>query len=243
MTDSQVMLAIDIDWAPDFMLDWVAGQLVDAGVKCTWFVTHHSPAVERLRAQSDLFELGIHPNFFPTSSQGKTVEEVMAFCRELVPDAVSMRTHSLMYSTPLLEQVLTLMPGIKNDVSTYMRMAPSLQPTMLYYPEIRIRRIPFLWEDDLEMNATAPVWALDEILDLEDGLKILNIHPIHIYMNASRMDNYNALKMQQADIAKLSPQQVEPYINTDTAGAQTVFLQAVEHLNQQGHAKTIKEIA
>ena len=65
-----VVLTLDTDWAPDFVIDFVAKQLVAYQVRATWFVTHASPAVERLSQHSDLFELGIHPNFLPGSTHG-----------------------------------------------------------------------------------------------------------------------------------------------------------------------------
>ncbi len=69
---SRAAITLDVDWAPDFMIDAAAQALVDREVKATWFVTHASPAVERLREHPDLFELGIHPNFLAGSSHGAT---------------------------------------------------------------------------------------------------------------------------------------------------------------------------
>src|SRR4028119_935918 len=91
----RVAITLDVDWAPDFVIDSVAETLRRARVKCTWFVTHPSPAVDRLRRHPELFELGVHPNFLPGSTQGATAADVLNYCRRLVPDARSMRTHSL----------------------------------------------------------------------------------------------------------------------------------------------------
>src|SRR5215467_8520985 len=96
------ILTFDIDWAPDFMIDHVAGILVEARVRATWFVTHSSDAIDRLREHPDLFELGIHPNFLPGSSHGSSPQEVLQTCMTIVPEAQSFRTHSLVQSTPLL---------------------------------------------------------------------------------------------------------------------------------------------
>src|SRR5207244_3974947 len=81
----------------------VAEQLMASQVRATWFVTHMSPAISRLRRNPELFELGIHPNFLPGSTHGDTPDAVLRHCRALVPDAVSMRTHCLVQSTLLLE--------------------------------------------------------------------------------------------------------------------------------------------
>lgn len=40
VTEQSTVITLDIDWAPDFVIDAVAEQLVQAGVWATWFVTH-----------------------------------------------------------------------------------------------------------------------------------------------------------------------------------------------------------
>ena len=70
-------LTFDVDWAPDFVIETVSDILISRSVKCTWFVTNHSPAVEKLFFQKDLFELGLHPNFLPGSTHGATEKDVM----------------------------------------------------------------------------------------------------------------------------------------------------------------------
>ena len=50
-SENEIALTLDVDWAPDFMIDFAAEILVEHGVRATWFVTHDSPALTRLRAQ------------------------------------------------------------------------------------------------------------------------------------------------------------------------------------------------
>src|SRR5574343_923298 len=98
-------IAIDIDWAPDFMIDFMAAELLLHQIKASWYVTHLSPAVERFR-RSDLFELGIHPNFRPGSSHGNSPREVLKTVMDMVPEAISVRTHGLIQSADLYEIIL-----------------------------------------------------------------------------------------------------------------------------------------
>ena len=79
------LITLDIDWAPEVVIDWMAQVLIDANVRATWFVTHESQAVNRLRRRSDLFESGIHPNFMAGSSHGATPIAVLRHCLDLVP--------------------------------------------------------------------------------------------------------------------------------------------------------------
>src|ERR1035441_3475149 len=83
-----IAISMDVDWAPDFAIDFVAERLIASRVRATWFVTHRSPAIERLRQHRDLFELGIHPNFLPGSSHGDSPAAVLQHCMGLVQDAV-----------------------------------------------------------------------------------------------------------------------------------------------------------
>ena len=60
----KVFLTFDIDWASDFVLEYCIDLIESAQVKATFFVTHETPLLERLRENPN-FELGIHPNFNP----------------------------------------------------------------------------------------------------------------------------------------------------------------------------------
>jgi len=72
----------------------------------TWFVTHDTPLISRLRTNSK-FELGIHPNFdFLIQGEprnGGNAQEVVARLLEIVPEAKSVRSHSMTQSSRLLK--------------------------------------------------------------------------------------------------------------------------------------------
>src|SRR5437870_1859007 len=160
---NDIVLTFDVDWAPDFAIDFVAEQLVQHQIRATWFVTHDSPAIERLRRHPELFELGIHPNFLPGSTHGATTHEVLRHCMTMVPEAVSLRTHCLFQSTPLLCDVLTLTP-IRVDASLYLPHARALSPNEYQWRGETLLRVPHFWEDDFEMERTVPCWSLTPLL-------------------------------------------------------------------------------
>ena len=142
-------LSVDIDWAPDYMIDYMAQAYTEAGVKCTWFVTHASEAVDRLRS-NPLFELGIHPNFFPGSSHGSTEDEIIRHVLELVPGAKSVRMHALYQSSRLLYK-LRHEYGLEIDSSLFVPQTPFLKPhTFGFSPTVApLVRLPYFWEDDV----------------------------------------------------------------------------------------------
>jgi hypothetical protein len=200
----EVILTLDVDWAPDFIIDDVAQRLVTRGVRATWFVTHVSPAIDRLRRHPELFELGIHPNFSQGSTHGPTPEAVLQSCLSMIPDAVSMRTHSLMQSSPLLINVLRSTP-IRVDVSMFLPHLPGLQPFPLWMKRRALWRVPFFWEDDFEMERPEPIWELRPLLDIGPGLKIFDFHPVHVHLNRVDLSAYQQLKVSCERFTETQP--------------------------------------
>jgi hypothetical protein len=85
----KLVLSIDIDWAHDEILADTIDLLDRSNVHATWFVTHDTPLLERLRANPN-YELGIHPNFNGLLSgdlrQGATAVEVIERLLRFVPE-------------------------------------------------------------------------------------------------------------------------------------------------------------
>lgn len=237
---SQVAITIDVDWAPDFVIDDIAQRLITYGVKATWFVTHRSPAIERLRRWPDLFELGIHPNVLPGSTHGSTPEEVLEHCMALVPDATSMRTHGLVQSTLLLAQVMEKSP-ITADVSLFLPHSPYLHPVSYQWASRELLRIPYFWEDDFEMERNAPCWRLSPLLALGNGQKIFDFHPIHVYLNSRDPSIYQALKRSVPNLAAVEPELLRRHI-VDGDGTQTLFLELIDYVARTGASIRIQDI-
>jgi hypothetical protein len=235
-----VALTLDVDWAPDFVIDHVARILVTTGARATWFVTHESPAIDRLRERPDLFELGIHPNFLPGSSHGASVEAVLEHCLSLVPTARSMRTHSLVQSTPLLVEVLRRTP-IEVDVSLLLLHHRSLQPVEFRWEGRCLLRLPFRWEDDMEMERRSPSWAARDLLDGGGGLNILNFHPVHVYLNSSDPKPYRAAKAEAPDLIRAVPGQFHGLISPGE-GAGTALAAVARHLGQEGGGSRMVDV-
>src|SRR5262245_52214399 len=122
---NRTVLTLDVDWAPDFIINFVSTILIQNKIRATWFITHNSPSIEKLRAYPDLFELGIHPNFLRGSTHGTTEVDVLMHCMKLVPGATSLRTHGLFQSTGLLAQVVEL-TSINTDCSLFLPHAKGL---------------------------------------------------------------------------------------------------------------------
>ena len=217
--EADCVLSLDLDWAPDEAIDAVAGILADRGVPATWLVTHSSAAVDRLRDQPELFELGIHPNFLSGSTHGETVGDVLDHCLELVPDAVSMRTHALVQSTPILAEVLER-TAIRVDLSLFLPQARNVAPVEYRWRGRSLVRLPYVWEDDVELENGTLDAGLASIL-AAPGLKVFDFHPVHVFLNSTSMDAYRRVSgtLPDADLA--------PHVE-DGRGVGAVFREVVD---------------
>jgi hypothetical protein len=239
-----MQITLDVEWAPDFIIDFVADILVESQVKATWFVTHNSKAIDRLKENSNLFELGIHPNFLPNSTQGQTHRDVLEYCLKIVPDAISMRAHALVQSSPLFNQIVRD-TDIKVDLSLFLPNGENIKPFEMLPIEYqkhhrKLIRIPYYWQDCYNMRYSETSWLLEDFLN-KDGLKIFNFHPIHIYLNSSSNKSYDSLKKKFGTISKADIESIKPFLNSGN-GTGTFFKQLIANISSSHNSSCIRDI-
>ncbi|MGA6826582.1 hypothetical protein ACO9S2_03090 [Nitrospira sp. NS4] len=238
MSQQRFGLTLDVDWAPDCVIDAVAQRLEAHAVRATWFITHLSPAVERLRARRDLFELGIHPNFLPGSTHGCTHEEVLRHCMHLVPEAVSMRSHSVYQSGSLYACVLRDTP-IRVDSSTFLPEMAYIRPLEQPLPGGVLKRIPFIWGDDYELCKVSPCWDFSRLRDLP-GLQIFLFHPIHVYLNTVSFAEYEAVKRRTGPLSEATAERLQAQIKSGL-GIASLFDEAIDIVASAGGGAVMRE--
>jgi ubiquinone/menaquinone biosynthesis C-methylase UbiE len=231
------ILTFDVDWAPDYMIDFAADILVEAKVRSTWFVTHRSPAIDRLRQRPELFELGIHPNFLPGSSHGETPARVLEECLSIVPEAQSLRTHSLVQSTPLLCEVMQSTP-ISVDASLFLPGQTRVEPFRFEWDGHSLLRVPFHWEDDHEMAAAAPRWKLPAG---RAAGEVFNFHPIHVYLNSADMKAYGSLKGRFSKVTDIDRASADAVANKGQ-GTRSVFTEVVNRIRAAGDSVRLADL-
>lgn len=232
-------ITFDIDWAPDWTILLCAEICSTRGVPATFFVTHDTPALDELRRMPGI-ELGVHPNFLARSSHGGTPEEVLDFCMKLVPTARSMRTHSLVQSSHILQMVAERTP-IETDVSLLLPFHQGLQATYFHIREdLRpLTRLPYFWEDDVA--SVWPGWNWTSSQYRADGLMIFDFHPIHIALNTDKMAGYERLKTSMAGRPLSSATRDECAMCGYEIGART-FLERVLQENDRSTFLTISDL-
>ena len=233
------VITIDLDWAPDYMITPMADALIERNVRATWLVTHPSPAVDALRGRPDLFELGIHPNFQPDSSHGSTPKEIIDHCMSLVPSARCVRTHGLVQSTRLLHE-LGRRKGLGVDLSLFLHHCQHAMPCRFAYRGVSLLRLPHVWEDDMEMECSDAHWRLDPILRL-DGLKILDFHPVHVFLNCPTGEAYSELR-RRGPMDAVSPSNARRLRRTGE-GPAAMFAHAVDYLAERSGGERTSDLA
>lgn len=219
--EGALFLTFDIDWACDDVLADAIDLVEEAGAAATWFVTHDTPLLKRLR-ENPKFELGIHPNFNPLLGgdfcNGQNAYEVIERVKLLVPDATAVRSHSLAFGS-LIQEKLNMF-AITHDCNLFIphqENAFDVYPAKLWDGLIRI---PYLFCD--YVSALYGFHDLDRILNRK-GLKVFDFHPIHVFLNTERMERYEESRPYHR-----SPEDLLKYRNNETPGARTALKTLLE---------------
>jgi hypothetical protein len=150
---------------------------------------------------------------------------------ELVPEAVSVRTHGLLQSTALLAKIMEETPALI-DASLFLPRAQELRPVEYQWAQRTLLRIPYFWEDDFEMERRDPCWQLAPLLAAGSGLKIFDFHPVHIYLNSHTMEAYRRLKEREPNLTEASPELAAELAQAEP-GSQTLFVELAKYLSDK----------
>ena len=181
-----ICLTFDIDFVPDFMLEHLLDILDPCDVSVTFFVTHSTPILDRIR-KNPKYEMAFHPFNNPTSTQGSGFEDIIAKLRQIVPESVGNRFHRLEHS---YRDLLWLgQTGCLYDASTIRHNTPYLLPA--WHNDMKMVLLTTIWEDGSNEGMGYPM-RIDSINLDSPGLKILAFHPLNAYLNSkdprARMD-------------------------------------------------------
>ncbi len=187
MSDELAHIVLDVDWAPDPVLSFALDLLEELRLQATVFVTHDTPLLDRLRAMQGV-EVGIHPNFNDllqgTAPPGASALQRVADLMHLVPEARSVRSHSLAQSTRLID--LFADAGLTHEANSYLPVRSGMVLRAWRNWDDRIVRVPFYFEDSAQ-DPMKEGWDVDLHVE-RSGLRVLNFHPIRLYLNARAVE-------------------------------------------------------
>jgi len=188
------LITLDVDWAPDFVLDLVFAEIAARSIRATVFATHSSPAIQNVHS---CFDVGIHPNITNLCE----AEQRILKLKETFPTACCLRNHSLTTSSRLLSVYSRCGISVTSNYAMY--GMSGLSPVALPHG---ITEYPIWYMDDLHAMRWAQTDAQQLLDDLigTDGLKVLAFHPIHIYINSCGSAAYESAKHGLDDREKLA---------------------------------------
>lgn len=216
-----VYLTFDIDWASDEVLNYTLDILEENNSCATFFVTHETILLNRIRGNSN-FELGIHPNFNfllnGSHEKGSDYKEVIQKLMDIVPEAKSVRSHSMTQSSYILEAFKEF--GLSHDCNHFISVISEieLKPWMLWNGLIRC---PYFWEDDVHYTEKDD-YSIEQLLQ-RNGLKIFDFHPIHVYLNTEDAKRYEISRAYHRNFNQLNKFRFKGY------GTENILLEIIEY--------------
>jgi hypothetical protein len=221
----------DVDWASEAVMKYSHKRVVGNEFEVTYFNTHPSPFLDSL-ASSGRIRMLIHPNFLPGSSHGASAEEVMDYCKKLVPDADGFRTHRYYEVNDVIDQFARR--GFKYYSNHCTRCETHLRPL---WHRSGMLSLPIFFEDGAFLYAGSG-------LDFEKlrprleapGLKIINLHPAHMALNTPDFAYMRRIKdnLPREEWATVSLDQVR-HLENRGYGIRNVVQELVEFAIKGSH--------
>ena len=224
----------DTDWASEYCLQDFTSILNDHGIKPTIFVTHDSPIIKKL-LKDDVIEVGIHPNFFPNSTQGDDHNDILNNLLKLYPDSKSFRSHSFFENSHILMEMRKRELNYDSNLCLYLQ--PNLVPLSLATGGVRF---PVFCEDDAHWNSAKHTWDFDDYLAtfMTPGLKVLNFHAFLVTANIPNLEYYEKIKEHSPT---LSEENIEE-IRYEGKGVRTFFIELLQKLTSTERFHTLREL-
>lgn len=223
----EICLTFDVDWAPDETIRPIIDLLESLSLRATFFATHESKLLNKLNPE--LFEVGIHPNF---NNAQKDHSHIVRDLKMIYPNAVGQRSHSLHVSSRILKACAEL--GFLYESNIFLPFHEHIHPVKRFR---NLYSIPIFWSDDKHIELEDR-FDSKMFFSQQPGLKVLNFHPMHIFMNTWSEDHYASYKPYYQD-----PDSLKGLINRTKDGAGTMFSTLVEELRvHQNETHTMSQI-
>jgi len=202
-TWNRLFLTFDVDWAHDEVLRDTIELVRPYDLPITWFITHATDVMDDLRSNQQRWELGVHPNFNPLldGSGHGTASLILENLLKIVPEAKTVRSHSLVQSSTLYKQFAAF--GLTHDSNDYVPSYSGLRPQP-FCLENGLVKVPYCFSDELWCIKGGGEEEFNALLQKE-GMLVFDFHPIHVFLNTENLDRYEATRsihQQPTDLIK-----------------------------------------
>ena len=191
-----ICFTVDVEWAHPAVLRDIRNLFDEHGVRATFFCTHGGIDVAP-------HERGLHPNYRHNGSIFKELtgkigargaasmgeadlyRHVLRTTLDFAPEAKGARSHSLLYDSVMMPLYQEL--GLEYDSSYQLPLTPGLQPV---WKEYNVLELPIYFADHFELKTGATGFDIARLHLERPGLKVINLHPNMVYLNASSNGHY-----------------------------------------------------
>lgn len=200
MTEPEVALTIDVEWAHPTVLADVVSALDERGLRATFFCTHEGISVPG-------HERALHPNFRRNGDADRNgrvapanetdadfYRRIVGATREFCPEAVGVRAHSLFFDSDLVSVYRAA--GLDYDSSSFLPLTRHLAPV---WKGQGLLELPLYYMDHWDLVEQATGLDLEALRLDEPGLKVLAFHPNLVYLNAATARDYVDSKARYHD--------------------------------------------
>ncbi len=231
--ESNVLITVDADWAPDFMIEKISNVFLDNNVSATFFVTHKSNYLKDLIKDKN-FEIGMHFYKFAykdENSQKKHDDGLINFFSEICDfyktNITSNRFHRLQYSYRDFEFLKKL--GINNDLSSLLFNQKNIEPhyNILY----DIFHLPYFFEDGICENIGNNYY--NKINIFSKGMKIFNFHPLNVYINSSEKKHRDNFLFKITDLVNVKENFASQFVNNESFGSYDFLIKLIKKLKKK----------
>jgi hypothetical protein len=186
-----VCFTADEDWAPDELTQAERSFFAERQIPLTMFWTTAPGDLDRSWT-------GVHPNFWPGTTHGGSIEEIVMTMVQNVPNARGFRSHRFFDGEAVCDTFVRYGFEWDSNVSTWLspRLGPLLHKSGLV-------RFPVSWEDDAHAQHVGH-FDIAKGLAAElsrPGLHVLNLHPVWFGLNLASRTEYARARARSWEVA------------------------------------------
>jgi hypothetical protein len=223
--NDKIFITCDVDWASEEVMNYCIKLFLDKNINVTWFCTHKGPYLDILKKNPDLFEIAWHPNFnnILFSTEKKSVKDVFKEMRKSIGDSKGFRSHSVTQSSGIISCAKDV--GLRYESNTFIPITSEIE-VKPYIHTSKIMQLPYIWEDDVHyLNNWNYQSKILKLLEYR-GMKIIDFHPIHIFLNTAKQEHYDSARPFFQDYDELQKK-----VNIDSFGTRNFLLELINILN------------
>lgn len=214
------LITIDMDWAPDWMINYVLDIIGKNKKPIHWFLTNKSKLLKKRKLKN--FYYGLHPNVGNDIMSIPNIEKKILKLKKILPKSELIRTHGNVTSTNLS---IVLSKFFKYDFSNFQPRNTKLRAHAVSWYDRPILNISYNWEDSFEATKKVKYFDIKENFFKKNDFIIFNFHPVHIYLNTYNYGLYSKLKKKLGKIQGWLPEDLEKHRNKKPVGSEIFFRQ------------------